>query len=82
MAIKFQCIQFLNEYFKISPTFEIFVTLAMATTCKELLLSSFAINSVVCGYHVYKDIWISACGKELNASVRMVMCMICVLFPL
>ena len=32
----------------------IFVTLAMATTCEELLSSSFAINSVVHGYHVYK----------------------------
>ena len=51
--------------FENGPTFEIFVPLAMATTRKELL-SSFAINSVVRGYHVYKDIWISAHGEELQ----------------
>ena len=51
--------------FKNGATFEIFVPLAMATTHKELL-SSFAINSVVRGYHVYKDIWTSARGEELQ----------------
>ena len=38
----------------------------MATTGEELLSSSFAINSVVRGYHVYKDIWTSTRGEELQ----------------
>ena len=38
----------------------------MATTCEHSLSSSFAINSIVHGYHVYKDIWTSVCGEELQ----------------
>ena len=38
----------------------------MATMCEHSLSSSFAINPVVRGYHVYKDIWISVHGKELQ----------------
>ena len=54
--------------FENRPTFETFIIpLAMVTTCEELLSSSFAINSVVRGYHVYKDIWTSACGEELQS---------------
>ena len=45
----------------------------MAKMCKHSLSLSFAINSVVCGYHGYKDIWTNAHG---DAGVRLIMCII------
>ena len=38
----------------------------MAATYEHSLSSSFAINSVVYGYHIYNDIWTSARGEELQ----------------
>ena len=29
-------------------------------------MEAFCLNSVVCGYHVYKDIWSSVHGEELH----------------
>ena len=51
----------------------------MATMCKHLHLSSFAINAVVCGYHIYKDIWTSVHG-ELQCHRKNGTCMIYTLF--
>ena len=67
MAIKFQIFYiYIQNIFENGSIFKTFVPLAMATTCEELLSSSFAINSVVRGYHIYKDIWTSARGEELQ----------------
>ena len=41
----------------------------------------FCLNSVVRGHHIYKDIWSSVHGEELIVSARLVMYMICMLFP-
>ena len=54
----------------------------MSITSEHSLSSSFAINSIVCGYHIYKNIWTSVHGEELHYHVTVVTCMICMLFPL
>ena len=38
----------------------------MAHSSSQELLDEFTIDSVICGYHVYKEIWTPFVGEELT----------------
>lgn len=71
VAGKFRIFRFFK--FQID-NFKLLLYFTMSNMCEA---SSFAINMVIHGYHVYKDIWTSACGEEHHS----IFCIVLV-FPL